>query len=362
MNNYKNMIKKSIIKLPFGESLLLPTIQYTYSLVNVNFWIDRARKDFKEKKEAKRILNCLEQNNFDTVLIVYDMKVSAPTFGDFMYLVMVARFFITIGKKVKFIIIDSDFREDTLKAYPDHDERKKLVTKFKELPEVLLDSKNCDIQILHWNDFYEFIKEQESEILCLFKDKIKIREPIYIHSFNLCNLLASYLKNGQINNFLLNKEEIASKVRVKFPQSPYITWACRYSIKWSFERNINEIEFINIYNLLQNKFPNKQIMVVSDEIGCSYFKKISQKNNLSCLFSKDFSDTFMGDCALVIGSDYFFQLRGGGIATAAIYSTVPYYIIVGTVHEKVWKKKGIALWSHENQIFKTSTNGMLDDL
>jgi len=358
MKTYKRMIKNSILKLPFGKSLLLPFVFYIYAcLNNPSFFFYRLKKKSIEKKESEYILNALRTNKFNEIVIVYDLKVSPPTYGDFMYVVMIARVFLIMGKKVIFFVINSEFREDTLKAYTDSKEREDLIIRLLELPQVLLNSENCDLQVVSWTTFNKVFDKYRKALhtLILFKEKVIERQPIYIHCYNLCNLLIPFMNDEQTKKFLICKDEIVAKIKVEFPQKPYITWACRYSMKWGFERNNNEREFLDIYKSLRKKYPDKQIMIVSDETGCTYFKEISQKNNLTCLFSKDFSDTFMGDCALVIGSDCYFQLNGGGIGLAAIYSTIPYHIIGVPVHETVWKKNHIAVWANINQIWKTAT-------
>ncbi len=352
MNHYKEAIKKYIQHLPFGESVLLPVARFT---LQQKYYV-KMRKRLYEKREADYILKRLKSNDFDEAVIVYDMKVSPPTYGDFFYVVMIARFFLIMGKKVKYFIINSEFRKDTLDAYNDEG-CNGLVVRLSELPEVILKDKNCDTQITKWHDISKKMDkfEKGGKALIVFKHKVKNRESIYNHCFNLSNHLASSMDNNQIEKFLLQKNEIGSRVNIKYPQTPYITWAARRSEKWGFDRNIIDNDFIEIYTSLHSLYPTCAIMIVSDEIGCNYFKKLARKNNLPCLFSKDFSSTFMGDCALIIGSDYFFQLRGGGICIAAVYSSLPYHMIFEPVHEAVWGKNRLAVWSHDKQIWEKET-------
>ncbi|MEI6153854.1 MAG: hypothetical protein WCQ90_07190 [Deltaproteobacteria bacterium] len=354
MNHHKEAIKKHIQNLPFGESVLLPMARFILQ----NKYYVKMRKGLCEKREADYILKSLKSNDFTEAVIAYDMKVSPPTYGDFFYVVMIARFFLIMGKKVNFFIINSEFRKDMLDAYDDEGCRG-LVVSLSELPKVILTDNNCDTQITNWHDISVKIDnfEKQGKTLIVFKHKVKNRESIYNHCFNLSNYLAASMDNNQIEKFLLRKNEIDSRVNIKYPKLPYITWAARYSEKWGFDRNITENDFTEIYLSLHSLYPSCAIMIVSDEIGCNYFKKLARKNNLPCLFSKDFSDTFMGDCALIIGSDYFFQLRGGGICTAAIYSSLPYHMVFEPVHETAWEKNSLAVWSHNKQNWEKGTEG-----
>ena len=52
-------------------------------------------------------------------------------------------------------------------------------------------------------------------------------------------------------------------------------------------------------------------MIISDKVGCDYFREISKRSDMDCYFSKDFSETILGDGALILGSDYYFALRWG---------------------------------------------------
>lgn len=360
MTNFKKAIKKYIQNLPLGDAVLVPSLLYIYSIIlHPRYPLYRLEKKVFEKREANYILKRFRSNDFDEAVIIYDLKVSPPTYGDLFYVIMIARLFLIMGKKVKSFIINSEFRKDTLDAYA-VEERNELVVKLSEVPEVILKDKNCDTQIMSWRDCSKMIEkyEKEEKTLIVFKHKVKNRESIYNHCFNLCNHLASSMDNNQIKKFLLCRNEIGSRVNIKYPQTPYITWAARYSEKWGFDRNTLDKEFIEIYTALHSLFPGCAIMIVSDEIGCNYFKKLAQKNSLPCLFSKDFSGTFMGDCALVIGSDYLFQLRGGGICVVAIYSSLPYCIICELTHEVAWKKNGLAVWAHDKQIWKKGTEGL----
>jgi len=59
------------------------------------------------------------------------------------------------------------------------------------------------------------------------------------------------------------------------------------------------VEFINISDKLEALFSHHTIMVMSDSLGCSYFKALAERNNKTFLFSKDYSDTFLGDGVLI---------------------------------------------------------------
>jgi hypothetical protein len=354
MSRMNKLVKKVRKHGLVGSCKMVPkVIKYQFYIRN---------KKSTERNEADYIWKRFKAADFDEAIVVYDMKVSAPSYGEVFNVVMVARLFLIMGKKVKFFIVNSEFREDTQGFYIG-EECQKLVLRLAELPEVILKDANCEVQIMSWGDMSQLMGElgKDKKTLVLYRKKVKKREPLYKHCYNMINYLVSYMDRGQITRFLLDKNEICRRVNIKFPPAPYITWNARYSEKWDFYRNIDEKEFIEIYRSLRALYPRHDIMVVSDEIGCEYYKKVAKNNDLPCLFSKDYSSTFMGDCALVIGSDYFFSVRGGGIGLAAIYSAIPYYAICEVIHEIPWKEDSFVVWAHDKQIWKRDVKGLPTD-
>lgn len=353
-------MKELIQKFPFGESVFLPIAS---AILRPNRTLYYMTKGLYEKREADYILRRIQLNDFEETVIVYDFKASPPTYGDFLYVIMIARFFLSLDKKVFFFIIDSDFRKDSHNAY-NSDELIGLVDRLLELPNILLKGNKIHMHRICWSEFnflYKNIKKNNHSLI-FFKQKVEKRKPIYNHSFNLLNRLVQSLGIDQISKVPIFKDELKNKVQIKYPQMLYITWGARYSEKWDFSRNTTEDEFVRIYKSLNLIYSKHSIMIVSDEIGCTYFKKLSYKYGFSCIYSKDFSKTFMGDFVLILNSDFFFTLRGGGISTAAIFSHIPYCIIAYPVHETIWKKNGIAVWTQNNQFFKKSDRGLPTDV
>jgi hypothetical protein len=360
MNNFRRSIKKCIQKSPLGEKHILRAARFLAR----NLYLYQTTKWMAEKREASHIIKRLAMDNFDQAVVVYDMKVSPPTYGDCFYVVMIARFLLALGKKVSFFIINSDFGENVLRSY-DSEECNDLVNRLLEVPEVLLRGVgDCNVQILPWHEYDKIARnyDKQERVLIVFQKAIENREPIYYHCFNLVNLLVPSCNSSQVKRFLLSKEEMTAKVEIVYPKIPYITLGARHSTKWGFERNITDDEFIKIYGWLHSLYPDHAIMIVSDETGCAHFRALARENDLYCLFSKDFSKTFMGDCALVINSAYYFQLRGGGISLAATYSSLPHLIVAETIHETIQRKKSLAVWATEDQVWKTEINDVSENI
>ena len=358
MNQYKKGIKKHILNLPMGESVILPAARFVFRYPRHLLY--RFKKQLAEQREVKYLLERLRADDFSEAVIVYDLLVSPQNYGVVFYMVMFAKYFLLKGKKIVFVIINSEFRDDW--DVLNKAERVNLVENFLKLPKVLLDnSAMVDIRLMPWDQFAVYFGQNETALVPFYK-RISKRERIYPFIFNITNSLVSFEDADFIDRFLLSCDDIISSINVSIPDKRYITWQARFSDKWAINRNCNEDEFIRIYASLKTIYPDHLIMLVSDQIGCEYFKRLLNEHNLKLLFSKDFSNTFMGDVALILGSDYYFQLKGGGIGAAVIYSKIPYGMIYLLDHEKEWKKGRLAPWSTNKQIIKIGNIGIPDDV
>lgn len=337
-------------------------------LLHIRKQISSYRKRRIEKKEAEKILRACQTEEIKEVVVVYDLLVSPPTYGDFFYALMFARFFLLFKKKLNFWIIDSEFRQDALKAFSCK-ERSDFVEELLWISDLLLNKdKKSATSKKTWDEALSQLNNCKGlkYVYIPFEKIVLNRGPIYIYCFNVLNNLFNNLfkqnKKEEMENFFLSLKEILPNINVILPESPYITWQIRYSEKWGVNRNTTELEFLNIYNSLKKIYPDYEIMVISDMAGCDYFKNIAQKNNIKLLFSKDFSGSFIGDIALILNSRYFFSLRGGGIASVPVFSNIPYGFIAKPVHEVPFAKNRFAVWSTEKQVFVNSDKGMPEDV
>ena len=102
---------------------------------------------------------------------------------------------------------------------------------------------------------------------------------------------------------------------------------------------------------LKKKYPCHLIMIVSDESGCDYFSKLTQRYNLNNIFSKQYSQSFLGDAALILKSDFIFQVRGGGIGVIPMFSAMPYEIVAPLANEIMWSKSKVLSFQNDSQLF-----------
>jgi hypothetical protein len=335
-------IKKLIIKILLKIPLVRNIISYS----------GRYRKRTFEKKESIRILNSLDVFGAQKTLIVYDYSISPPTFGDYFGVVMLARYFVTLEINVDFVIIDGQYRDDW--GLCDKKSKSEMILMHIKTAKLILDKSYSNIEILQWMEFKEKYFDLVDSKLCFpVRDGILTRTiPLYTHAYNIVNYLCAEHDKDFIDKFLLSHEMLIDKVEITMPTKPYITWGCRYSKVWGKERNLTEIEFLKIYQRLRNLYPDHEIMIVSDMIGCEYFKRIASQNNIQCLFSKNYSNNLFSDGVLILGSTYFYILRGGGISVFPQFSRVPHERVTYLMHESIWSDGRGASWASNDQVYR----------
>lgn len=345
----KKRVKAALEGLPFGAGsrVVIPLIKWLlmifyYQTPVINF----KRKQFA-KKEARGIDLAL-QNGVSEVMLVYDYFASPPTYGDYLYVILLGRYFIAQGVKLHFIIVDGEYRQDW-NDLQDNQKQNFVIEQLK-VAEVLLDSSLVKIERTSWNSLQQQIASSLSVYLS-FSINIINREPIYNHCFNVLNQLLTHKKASLVDDVLFTFDRLSPKVNLVLPKKPYIAIGCRYSEKWGIERNLTDADFINCYLQLTKRFPDHEVMIISDTIGCRYFTELAQRHAYNVITSKDYSQTFLGDGALILKSDFFFQLRGGGISTFAMFSKIPYKLIQPLANETMWSKSKFTSFQTTSQLF-----------
>lgn len=279
-------------------------------------------------------------------IIVYDYGVSPPTYGDFLLVVMLARYCVTHDMEVAFYIVNSGYRDDW--APLDDDMKQTLLLEQLEIANMILKGQ-ATITTVNWPKMSSIISKTDSSVFIPFKKEVSSRTPIYNMCFNTVNRLMETEPLEFRNRFLLSFDELYPISQFKVPSSPYITWHCRRSRLWAEELNTTDEEFLIIADKLKELFPSHAVMLVSDDWGCSYFRELAQGNNIDLLYSKDYSPSFLYDGILILGSDYYFQLRGGGVGVFVMFSNLPCDFYTPMVHETEWSSGKATSWASEKQ-------------
>jgi hypothetical protein len=314
-----------------------------------------------ESGTLRRRERCGEQSR---VLLVYDCLVSPPNYGTVLYMVMLGRYFSVHGERVCFLIVDSGRRSDW--ALLDEMESRTLIEDFVNLTSNLAIVGTCsEARRVTWPECLQALNEatNETDVYVPFGRRVLERKAIYHLPFRLTNQLLAHSPQGFRDRFLITNEEMKKRTLTLYPAGRYITWHIRHSTKWRPVSNLPVDEFLSTYRDLSDRFPEHSIVVISDEVGCTHYRQIAEAYSLSLLFCKDYSQSFLGDCALIVGGDYYFALRGGGITAVALFSRVSYGVISAVSHvEGMWSDGQITSWASSEQVWKRDTKGSPHDV
>lgn len=259
--------------------------------------------------------------------IVYDTRISPPTYGDFLFVVMLARWAQTAGWKTDFTILTGWNRRDWEDITPEAG--KILIEDYVRIASLVLgfDVKTEERQV-----------EKRGEIM------------LYRHALNSLNGMVANQSPAMIEKFLLRAEEFSGQAK-RIPEEPYISWHCRHNEKWSPERNTTDEGFVSIRKKLGERFPGHSIMVISNDTACERFRAIP--GALPCLYAKDYTeaDSFLGRMELVLRSKFYYAFLGGGMSVVPMFSQLPYEMRFPTIWEKPWGEGKFTSWAREDQIF-----------
>lgn len=337
----KEVIKETLRLLPYGvgSNFLLPQINR----------ITNYRRKRYVREESKKIRSSIARGTKNAA-IFYDNLVSPPTYGDMFFSVMIARYLSVNGIRVCFYLIDSERRHDwCCLSQTDADV---FVDAQVNLIRLICNSPLVEVNRIAWSDYSKNSLNIPSGSIVPFVESVENRVPIYHSYYELLNQLLSNLEIELLDKTLLSYRELSPYIDIEQPPSgAYITVGCRYHRSSDEARNLLEDEFVAVYRYLKRRFPNHMVMIVSCATGCEHFSELAKQNNFDCIFSKQYSSTFVGDGALILNSAFFFILKGGGISIFPQCSRVPYECYQKLAGELMWSKTKYASWQAGDQFF-----------
>lgn len=272
---------------------------------------------------------------------------------------MLARYLCQAAGSLEFIIVTGEERHD----WKDLTEanREQLHITNTSLLKLLLPSEKAAIRRVSWDDLETLLRDVPADTVVVGGvRRVQARLPLYNEAFNTLNALLDW-DTTALGEFLLTADDFGPPVDVEETQGGYIALHARYSESWAPERNLDSESLIRITNFLREWFPQKPVVVVSDDAGCNYFRRISEQFGLELKLSKDYSDSFIGDCNIVLQSDVYLQFRGGGIGVVPMFSRVPYVIVDPAANEVAWSRRKFCSFASPQQV-RTDSESDLETL
>ncbi len=309
--------------------------------------------------KAREVLASIKKNK---VILVYDNICSPPTYGDFLYVMFLAQYIRSHGVDLLMVLTKGDYRDDW---NPLHTQGKTEWFLHEQLSVArFILGESANIKTMDWAEFEKEVMNSTERHLVLFSNYIFSRKRIYHFCFNVTNILISKAPQEQIKCTLLRCNElhekyITGRVHDKSPPENYISLACRRNEIWGQDRNLSDTDFKALILTISKSRPDMPIVIISDALGCNYFKALVRDElvdlSQKILFSKDYTNSFLEDLSLALKSKAYIQLVGGGMSSPIWFSDTPYFIVQRLAHEFMWKRNSLTSWSNSSQVFINET-------
>jgi hypothetical protein len=209
---------------------------------------------------------------------------------------------------------------------------------------VVLDSDRSTARRIAESELAEHLELADASGI-LYEEYTRVRRPFYRDAFNVFNQLMASLKEEEHQEVLFGVDDFRDYLPASYEDRRYVAWHCRYSTRWDQSRLTTDEEFVLGHSALREHFPDSEILIVSDVEGCDHYARMTETHGLDGIaFSKSVSPSFLGDCALIMGSEFFFSYRGGGIMTVAEVSTMAWEIVAPVMNETMWNRHRLGCW------------------
>ncbi len=294
-----------------------------------------SRKQKYIRKIVKYFIQELGDSKNRRIRVVYNFADSPHTIGDFMVVVMLCRFLALSSCSIILTIIDSDRRSDWNEL--SKIAQNKRVDELYNLANYLL-PKSAKLEIVNKHHVLEGDINLDSSSFYSIA-------PYFLH------LLITKYRWAMPDDFLLKVEASGAEVQ-------YIAWHVRKA-SYDNRRNLTSISIKSDFEILQKRFPNHAIMLISDSAGLEDAFLIltgsrdinpQKLNGVQILPQPE--PGFQNAIPAVLGAKFYFQRGGGGIGMAPMFSSVPYlYLCPDKTYFYGWRDHTALPWSTENQLF-----------
>jgi len=342
----RRLLRSMLSRFPWiGESYLLPMVVLFYEMGPMWPWYRR----LFAIRETRRINRAIDAG-VERVCLVYDCGVCPLTYGDYLQFVMIMRYFGERGTRATMYILDSEISPAHRDVKSDQ-EIEEFLQDLIEIGESLLSYPEVQAERVHdFQELMELTDSQDLYVVCAWRTRN--RRPLFHHGWNMFNHLMASLPSELQDRVLLSSSDFAQFGTNLDVPSPRVAWHARYSSDIDLVRNLTNEEFLEIHEIIRIRYPDYSILIVSDDAGCQHYSEVARANGLDqTVFSKDYSSSYLGDAALVLESDLYCALRGGGMSIVALMSRLPYRIANRIVHYERRNGQPFTSWQDQTQQF-----------
>lgn len=260
------------------------------------------------------------------VLMTYDLRCSAPSFGDFMQFALVARLYQLRGIRTRVVVIDGELRDDHVALGPDvvanHLAR---AEQYPEIAKAVSVSGMVEVERMPYAEF----AAKEGEIgrgrgrYPTRRDQLG-RKGVYSQSWGTLEYVVRRSSPAARRRFALTAGEVGTNLELSPPEGDYLTVAVRAASLAGHDRDITVAELEGWLEWIRTHFPAEPIWIVSDEAGTNTIR--SWGLDFGLRYAQDFGRSFAAHTLLALGSLAYLQLRGGGITTGLMWGATPFFL------------------------------------
>ncbi|MDZ7576956.1 MAG: hypothetical protein U0904_02080 [Candidatus Nanopelagicales bacterium] len=310
------------------------------------------------RAEATAIRSVLDGREPPAVDVVYDNHCSPPAYGNFMEVVMTARYLAGRGADVRFVIVDPDQRRSDWNQHLTHEGQGLFVRDQVRLASALLGGKaEIALERQAGSASASAHRPADPHRHVLFGELVGSRSAWYSLSPTLLHPLVAE-KGGRIaERFLLEVSDFPESVPTVSSHEPYVAWSIRRTGQRGDVRDSTAGQILSDFRSITRRFPSHKIMLFSTPLGLAFAREVlSQRPDYSATINAQLVDQpaadFVGAIPWILGSAFYFQRIGGGMAAVAIFSTVPYRIVLTNTGTFTGLHRGrLASWLRADQAF-----------
>ncbi len=350
INSITLRIKERIIgqlcKTPIGRRIWILYVDLVWTRPTLRY----------VRREIIAMTQAADKDPDTRIRLVYNNSCSPPTYGNFVEVVMLARYLSLIGFAVDFVVIcvekgTLDWKHRGLSAH----EADEFVEQQVALANYLL-PETVNVHLLGDYEGQTNVGSTKASFT-LFKGKVESAVNITAQCVYLLHELVEASGSSPPSGFLLERSQFSPPARAYSRLRPYVVWHVRRGI-WDHERNPGEMILCEDFAELRRSFPNHTIMLLSTASGIEFTKEVLARRGYTLnwetgapILEGQPDSGFIAAIPWLLGADFYYQRMGGGISTIALFSDIPYLMLLNDIAywEGIARGDRMAPWAKDNQ-------------
>lgn len=268
------------------------------------------------KLELWRLLFLAKFRSSRNVILVFDLKVVGPGYGDFLYQLHLA---LVLQKRfvVKVIFVDRGRRPDW--RFMHLEQQARQIEHYERMAVQVLKGKDCSFR---WVKALEDCKTGSPKSHIVFERRVFNKNGIWHHSSSLASAIFYKIDCGDHQLF---GPQLFGPLR-ESPREKFVVWHVRRgNLNTGKTESIDS--FLQQYHRIRSSLGSKvKIVLVSSPDGLKELIGLASELGLELTSSRKYSDDFVGDLNLVHRASLYIQFGNGGMYVGAVCSKTSYFL------------------------------------